>query len=282
MQYGNRCERDSERHNDRHYDQHGGEIVLEIRNFSQDFLMRDQMIHAVSNLNLVAKRGKITALVGESGSGKSSAALTVMGIQAKNAVIRSGEIFLAGKDILSIPRKNQRFYISRHAGMIFQDPADSLNPLFTVGEQLVEAVLVHEKMSRKQAAVIAMDQLRAVSLPEPEELMKKYPFMLSGGMCQRVMIAIASVSRPPLLIADEPTTALDVTVQDQILYQLKLMRQKEGCGILLITHDLSVVAEIADEVSIMRSGRIVESGSVEDIFYRPENPYTCRLLEARL
>jgi len=205
-----------------------------------------------------------------------------MGIQAKNAVIKGGEIYLAGEEILSMPKKNQRFYISRHAGMIFQDPVDSLNPLFTVGEQLVEAVLVHEKISKKQAAAIAVDQLRAVSLPQPEELMKKYPFMLSGGMCQRVMIAIASISRPPLLIADEPTTALDVTVQDQILHQLKLMRQRENCAILLITHDLSVVAEIADDVYIMRSGHIVESGMVEDIFYRPQDQYTRQLLAAIL
>ena len=264
------------------YEQHGGEIALDIRNFSQDFLTPLRSIHAVTGMNLTAKRGKITALVGESGSGKSSAALTVMGIQAKNAAIKSGEIYLAGKEVLSMPKKNQRFYISRHAGMIFQDPMDSLNPLFTVGQQLVEAVLVHEKMSKKQAADIAVEQLRSLSLPQPEELMKKYPFMLSGGMCQRVMIAIASISRPPLLIADEPTTALDVTVQDQILYQLKRMCKKEGCAILLITHDLSVVAEIADDVYIMRSGHIVESGTVEDIFYRPENLYTRQLLLAIL
>lgn len=257
-------------------------MALHIRNFSQDFLIPGHTIHAVVDMNLVAREGKITALVGESGSGKSAAALTVMGIQAKNAVIKSGEIFLSGVEILSMPKKKQRFYISRHAGIIFQDPVDSLNPLFTVGDQLVEAVLVHEKMTKKQAAAIAVDQLRAVSLPEPEALMKKYPFMLSGGMCQRVMIAIASVSRPPLLIADEPTTALDVTVQDQILHQLDLMRRKEGSAILLITHDLGVVAEIADDVYIMQNGRIVESGTVEDIFYRPQDPYTRRLLAAIL
>lgn len=264
------------------YEQHGGENALDIRNFSQDFSTPHHTIHAVTGMNLVAKRGKITALVGESGSGKSSAALTIMGIKAKNALIKGGEIYLAGEEILRMPKKKQRFYISRHAGMIFQDPADSLNPLFTVGEQLIEAVLVHEKISKKQASVIAVEQLRAVSLPQPEELMKQYPFMLSGGMCQRVMIAIASISRPPLLIADEPTTALDVTVQDQILHQLKNMRQREGCAILLITHDLSVVAEIADAVYIMRNGHIVEHGAVEDIFYRPSDPYTKQLLAARL
>lgn len=264
------------------YDQHGGENALEIRNFSQDFITSDQPIHAVIGMNLVAKRAEITALVGESGSGKSSAALTVMGIQPKNAIVKNGEIFLAGEEILTMPKKEQRFYISRHAGMIFQDPADSLNPLFTVGEQLVEAVLVHEKISKKQAAAIAVEQLRAVSLHQPEDLMKSYPFMLSGGMNQRVMIAIASISRPPLLIADEPTTALDVTVQSQILQQLKIMRKREECAILLITHDLSVVAEVADTVYIMRSGCIVEHGTVEDIFYRAQDPYTRKLLAARL
>lgn len=256
--------------------------ALEIRSLSLDYIMPDQSIHAVVDLNLVARTGKITALVGESGSGKSTVALAVMGIQDKNAVISNGEIYLAGTDILSMPKKGLRSYISNHAGIIFQDPIDSLNPLLTVGEQLVEAVLIHEKITKKQAFTIALNQLLAVSLPQPEELMKKYPFMLSGGMCQRVMIAIASVFRPSLLIADEPTTALDVTVQAQILHQLDSMRKRDGTAILLITHDLGVVAEIADDVCVMKDGYIVESGTVEDIFSNPQHLYTCQLLAAAL
>jgi len=256
--------------------------ALEIRSLSLNYIMPDQSIHAVVDLNLVARTGKITALVGESGSGKSTVALAVMGIQDKNAVISNGEIYLAGTDILSMPKKGLRSYISNHAGIIFQDPIDSLNPLLTVGEQLVEAVLIHEKITKKQAFTIALNQLLAVSLPQPEELMKKYPFMLSGGMCQRVMIAIASVFRPSLLIADEPTTALDVTVQAQILHQLDSMRKREGTAILLITHDLGVVAEIADDVCVMKDGYIVESGAVEDIFSNPQHRYTRQLLAAAL
>lgn len=257
------------------------DIVLDIRNFSQDFVTARQEIHAVENLSLVARSGRITALVGESGSGKSATALTIMGIQDKNARIRNGEIYLAGMEILSLTEKKRRHYVSRHAGMIFQDPVDSLNPLYTVGNQLIEAVRVHENMPRKQARSLAIEQLRAVSMPNPEAVMDKYPFMLSGGMCQRVMIAIASISRPPLLIADEPTTALDVTVQDQILRLLDDMRTW-NMAILLITHDLGVVAEIADDVYIMRDGKIVEQGAVGDIFHKPQDVYTRHLLGAAL
>lgn len=257
-------------------------VVLDIRGLSLEYIMSDQNIHAVVDLNLVARMGKITALVGESGSGKSTVALAVMGIQDKNAVISSGEIYLAGTDILSMPKKYLRAYISNHAGIIFQDPIDSLNPLLTVGEQLVEAILIHKKITKNQARTIALNQLLAVSLTQPGELMKKYPFMLSGGMCQRVMIAIASVFRPPLLIADEPTTALDVTIQAQILHQLDSMRKRDGTAILLITHDLGVVAEIADNVCIMKDGHIVESGTVDDIFYSPQHTYTRQLLAAAL
>jgi peptide/nickel transport system ATP-binding protein len=256
--------------------------VLDIRGLSLDYILPDQSIHAVVNFNLVARMGKITALVGESGSGKSTVVLAVMGIQEKNAVISRGEIYLAGTDILSMPKKYLRAYISNHAGIIFQDPIDSLNPLLTVGEQLVETILIHKKITKKQAYTIALNQLLAVNFPQPEVLMKKYPFMLSGGMCQRVMIAIASVFRPSLLIADEPTTALDVTIQAQILHQLDSMRKRERTAILLITHDLGVVAEIADDVCIMKDGHIVESGTVDDIFYNPQNMYTRQLLAAGL
>ncbi|KKG05822.1 hypothetical protein DU40_11010 [Methanosarcina mazei] len=257
-------------------------VILDIRNLSLDYIMPGQNIHAVVDLNLVARMGKITALIGESGSGKSTVALAIMGIQNRNAVISSGEIYLAGTDILSMPKKDLRSYISNHAGIIFQDPVDSLNPLLTVGEQLMETILMHEKITKKQACAIAFNQLLAVSLPQPEELMKKYPFMLSGGMCQRVTIAIASVFHPLLLIADEPTTALDVTVQAQILHQLDLMRKRDGTAILLITHDLGVVAEIADYVYIMKDGHIVESGTVDDIFCDPQHIHTRQLLAGML
>jgi nickel import ATP-binding protein NikD len=256
--------------------------ALEIRNLSLSYCLPKDNIDAVIEMNLVAKMGKITALVGESGSGKSTAALAIMDVLDKNATVTSGEIYLTGTNILSLSPKNRRTYLSNHAGMIFQNPVDSLNPLLTIGEQLRETIFIHKKMSKKQATALAVKQLKNLSLPQPEELMKKYPFMLSGGMCQRVMIAIATIFQPKLLIADEPTTALDVTVQDHILHQLDDMRQKDGSAILLITHDLGVVAEIADDVYIMQNGRIVENGTVEDIFYRPQHTYTRQLLTAAL
>lgn len=258
------------------------DTVLNIRGLTLDYIMPDRSVRAVDDLYLVARTGKITALIGESGCGKSSVALAVMGIQDKDTIISSGEIYLAGTDVLSMSKRNRQSYISNHAGIIFQDPADSLNPLLTVGEQLTETVLIHKKVTKKQAQDIALEQLHAVSLPQPEKLMKKYPFMLSGGMCQRVMIAIASVFHPPLLIADEPTTALDVTVQAQILHLLDSMRKNDGSAVLLITHDLGVVAEVADDVFIMKDGHIVESGPVDDIFYNPQHVYTRQLLAAAL
>lgn len=253
--------------------------ALEIRGLTQDFELSGERIHAVIDVNLKAYRGRVTALLGESGSGKSVTSLAVMAIEDKNAKIRGGEIYLSGIETRSLPKKERRFYVSRHAGMIFQEPMDSLNPLLTVGYQLTEAIRVHEKLTYKQACRLAAEQLAAVSLQEPEKLMKKYPFMLSGGMCQRVMIAIAAISRPPLLIADEPTTALDVTVQNQILSQLYQMSRKENMAVLLITHDLGVVAELAEDVYIMQKGRIVEAGGVYDIFDSPRHEYTRQLLK---
>jgi peptide/nickel transport system ATP-binding protein len=239
-------------------------------------------IHAVDNADIKVQKGKITMLVGESGSGKSAAALAVMGVEAKNAVIRNGQILLAGRDILAMPKQEKRSFIARHAGFIFQDPMDSLNPLLTVGYQLTEAPVKLQGLSKKQARELAVTQLRELRLPQPEELMEKYPFMLSGGMCQRVMIAMAAIRMPPLLIADEPTTALDVTVQAQILRQLDRMRKTGNIGILMITHDFGVVAELADYVYIMRGGKIVENGEVQAIFTRPRHPYTRELLDATL
>lgn len=212
--------------------------ILDIQNLTLNYKGQNQNVRVLDNFSLVAKAGRITALVGESGCGKSTAALATMGIQDRNAIVSGGKICIAGTDILTLPKANQRSYISNHAGIIFQDPMDSLNPLLTIGDQLTETIRIHRKMKKKHALSVAIKQLQAVSLPQPEEVVKKYPFMLSGGMCQRVMIAIASISHPPLLIADEPTTALDVTVQAQILKLLSTLPRKKGSAVLLITHDL--------------------------------------------
>lgn len=256
--------------------------VLEICNLTLDFELEGKLIHAVKKLSLKVRRGEIVALVGESGSGKSATALTVMGIEDKNARIREGQIFLSGQEVLSMPKKRKMSYVTSKGGMIFQEPRDSLNPLLSIGYQLVEAVQIHHKHSYKEAYAQAVKQLELLSLPEPEKLMKKYPFMLSGGMCQRVMIAMATLSSPSLLIADEPTTALDVTVQKQILIQLDAMRNDKNMGILLITHDLGVVAEIADWVYIMKEGELVEEGDVFQIFEKPKHVYTKQLLDGLL
>jgi ABC-type dipeptide/oligopeptide/nickel transport system ATPase component len=256
--------------------------VLEIRGLSLDFSMPGEHIHAVDDVDIVVRKGEIAMLAGESGSGKSAVALAAMGAEAKNAVIRKGRILLAGRDVLAMPKKEQRPFIARHAAFVFQEPMDSLNPLFTVGYQLTEALAPLRSMTRQEAREKAVAQLRELRLPQPEALMGKYPFMLSGGMCQRVMIAMAALRRPPLLIADEPTTALDVTVQAQILRLLDGIRKTGETGILMITHDFGVVAELADYVYIMRKGKIVEAGAVEDIFARPRHPYTRELLDAAL
>jgi ABC-type dipeptide/oligopeptide/nickel transport system ATPase component len=256
--------------------------VLEIRGLSLDFSMPGGDIHAVDDVDITVRKGEIAMLVGESGSGKSAAALAAMGVEAKNAVIRKGRILLAGRDIVAMPRKEKRPFIARHAALVFQDPLDSLNPLFTVGYQLTEALILLRGITKNDAWDLAVAQLGELRLPQPEALMGKYPFMLSGGMCQRVMIAMAALRRVPLLIADEPTTALDVTVQAQILRLLDRMRKTGETGILMITHDFGVVAELADHVYIMRRGKIVEQGAVEDIFARPRHPYTRELLDAAL
>jgi ABC-type dipeptide/oligopeptide/nickel transport system ATPase component len=258
------------------------DIVLEIRGLSLDFSIPGGDVHAVDDVDIKVQKGKITMLVGESGSGKSATALAVMGVEAKNAIIKNGQIFLAGRDVLSMSKKEKRSFIARHAGFIFQDPMDSLNPLLTVGYQLTEVLVKLQGVSKKQAWELAITRLRELRLPQAEELMKKYPFMLSGGMCQRVMIAMAVMRMPSLLIADEPTTALDVTVQARILRQLDRMRKTGEIGILMITHDFGVVAELADYIYVMRNGKIVEYGEVETIFTRPLHPYTRELLDAAL
>jgi ABC-type dipeptide/oligopeptide/nickel transport system ATPase component len=265
------------------HDHDYNDIVLDIRHFSEDFILPNRdAIHAVVDMNLQVRRGRITALVGESGSGKSAAALTVMGIEARNAAILGGQIFVDGLDVLAMSKKEKRGFLSCHAGIIFQDPVACLNPLITIEKQMIEGLLLHKKMSKKEAREIALARLRELYLPQPEEMLSKYPFMLSGGMCQRVGIAIASISNPSLLVADEPTTALDLTIQDQILRLMDYMRREGTIGILLITHDLSVVAQIADDVYVMREGRIVESGDVMNIFDNPQDRYTNSLLEAAL
>lgn len=255
---------------------------LRIQDLKVDFRISDHVVHAVKNINLSVERGKITVLVGESGSGKTVTALAVMGLLPSNLQKVEGKIWIDGSDVLTMNARQRQKINGSLVGMIFQDPVDSLNPLYTIGNQITEGLRYHRGMSRAVACQKAIEQLQAVNLKASEALMKKYPFELSGGMCQRVMIAIAMSLEPRYLIADEPTTALDVTVQKQILSEICRMSKEKNMGVLFITHDLGVVAEIADEVYIIQNGEMMESGDVYHIFDHPSNEYTKQLMDAIL
>lgn len=255
---------------------------LSVRGLAVEFRGPRGVVQAVRGIDLSVQRGQVAALVGESGCGKSVTAAAVMGILSPGGRQTAGQIHVDGLCVSALKGAQRRALNGHLIGMIFQDPAASLDPLYTVGRQMTEGLAGRGSLPRRQAARQAVDLLAAVSLPDPAALMRRYPFELSGGMCQRVMIAMAMLQQPRYLIADEPTTALDVTVQKQILSELHQMSRKRDVGILLITHDLGVVAEIADTVFVMQHGRILESGTVFDVFDRPESAYTRLLLDAIL
>jgi peptide/nickel transport system ATP-binding protein len=254
--------------------------VLEIRDLHVDFRTRDGVVHAVDGVSLSVDRGRTLGIVGESGSGKSVTALTVMGLtRLPNADI-GGEILFEGVDLLKVHADDLRGIRGKRIAMIFQDPLSSLHPLYKVGWQIVEAIRAHEDVSTTVARRRAVEALREVGIPSAAERMDSYPHELSGGMRQRVMIAMALVLDPEILIADEPTTALDVTVQSQILDLIRSLQEEHGTGVVLITHDLGVVAETADEVAVMYAGRIAERGPLETVLDAPEHPYTWGLLQS--
>lgn len=254
---------------------------LMVENLSVRFKTSHGVVDAVKDVSIRVRPGTIHALVGESGSGKSVTSLTIMNLLAGNGKVTGGKVYLGETDLLHLTRRNRRNIYGSRIGMIFQDPSAALDPLFTVENLMLEG-LCHHGMSKAKAREVAINSLKAVNMPQPEYIMKKRPFELSGGMCQRVMIAIVMAMHPEFLIADEPTTALDVTVQKQILEEIYHLSKNEGVGVLFITHDLGVVAEIADEVSIMQNGVIVEHGTVDQIFYHAEHSYTKKLLDAVL
>jgi peptide/nickel transport system ATP-binding protein len=251
--------------------------VLALRDLTVDFTVGDRVVHAVRGVNLEVRRGEVVAVVGESGSGKSTVMLAVMGLLAANATVR-GQALLDGTDLLGIEPAALRDIRGRRVAMIFQDPMTSLNPVVTVGRQLAEAILVHRPMSKSAATARARELLELVAIPHAEERLRNYPHELSGGMRQRVMIAMAMANDPDVLIADEPTTALDVTIQAQILEVLDRLRRERNLAIVLVTHDLGVVAGVADSVHVMYAGNLVEEGDVRNIFYHPAHPYTRGLL----
>jgi peptide/nickel transport system ATP-binding protein len=254
--------------------------LLEVKDLRTQFRTRAGLVRAVDGVSFSLDGGELLGLVGESGCGKSITALSVMRLISPPGEIVTGEILFDGKDLLRLTDEQMRQIRGDDIAMIFQDPMTSLNPVFTVGEQIAEALRLHRKLSRKAARVAAIEAMREVSIPDPARRVDDYPHQLSGGMRQRVMIAMALACDPKLLIADEPTTALDVTIQAQILELLNELRKSRELAVLLITHDLGVVAEVADRVAVMYTGLIVEESPVEELFARPKHPYTEGLLRS--
>jgi peptide/nickel transport system ATP-binding protein len=254
--------------------------LLEVKDLQTHFPTRSGLVRAVDGVNFHLDRGELLGLVGESGCGKSITALSVMRLIAPPGKIVNGEIFFEGKDLLKLSDAEMREMRGDDIAMIFQDPMTSLNPVFTVGEQIAEALRLHRKLARKDARRATIEAMREVAIPDPARRVDDYPHQLSGGMRQRVMIAMALACNPKLLIADEPTTALDVTIQAQILELLNELRKQRELAVLLITHDLGVVAEVADRVAVMYTGRIVEESPVDELFARPKHPYTEGLLRS--
>ena len=254
--------------------------LLEVSDLRVEFSTEDGIVHAVDGISYAVDTGRTLCIVGESGSGKSVTSLTTLGLtKGKNTQV-TGRIMFEGRDLLSLSEPEMRSIRGNQIAMIFQDPLSSLHPFYKVGAQLVEAILTHRKVSGSDAKHRAVELLTMVGIPDPKRRVDQYPHEFSGGMRQRVMIAMALANEPKLLIADEPTTALDVTVQAQILALLQELQERLGMAIILITHDLGVVAEFADEIAVMYAGRIVERGTDEQIFFAPQHPYTWGLLKS--
>lgn len=253
--------------------------ILEIKNLHTYFYTDSGVIKSVDGVDIELREGTTLGIVGESGSGKSVTALSVMGLlMGTTGKVAEGEILFEGRDLTKLDDEERRKMRGEKISMIFQEPMTSLNPVMKIGDQITECILMHNNISKQEAWDKAVEMLKLTGVPRVERMMKEYPFQLSGGQRQRVMIAMALVCKPKILIADEPTTALDVTIQAQILDLMENLKQKTGTSILFITHDLGVVAEVCDDVVVMYSGRVVEKGDVRSIFANPSHPYTRGLL----
>ena len=252
--------------------------LLEVNNLETRFVTDDGIVEAVNGVSFSVDKGQTLGIVGESGSGKSVTCLTIMGLNPKKNTMSSGEALYNGQNLLTMSPRRLREIRGNDIAMIFQDPMTSLNPVHRIGDQLIEAVLLHQDVTKKQAKARALEMLKAVGIPRAERRIADYPHQFSGGMRQRVMIAMALVNNPDLLIADEPTTALDVTTQAQILSLMTTLQKEFGSAIMIITHDLGVVAEVADDVVVMYAAEVVERAPVDAVFKRPHMPYTWGLL----
>ena len=256
------------------------EKLLEIKNLETAFRIKDDYFNAVDKVSLDLYKNEVLAIVGESGCGKSTLATTIMRLHNENLTKSTGEIIFNGKNILNLTEDEMNKIRTKDIGMIFQDPLSSLNPLHRIGKQIEEALIYHTELSAEERQKRVIELLTQVGIPNPERCAKQYPHELSGGMRQRVMIAMAMSCKPSVLIADEPTTALDVTIQAQILDLIKGLQAEMHAGIILITHDLGVVAEMADRVAVLYAGEVVEIGTAEQIFKNPKHPYTRSLLRS--
>ena len=254
--------------------------MLQVKNLCTSFNVDAGEVRAVNGISFNLDKGKVLGIVGESGSGKSVTAYSIMRILVEPGKIVGGEILFNGEDIVKYSKKQMREFRGKRVSIIFQDPMTSLNPTFTIGNQLREAILLHTDCNRAEANARALEMLQLVGENEPEKRLKQYPHELSGGMRQRVMIAMALACEPDILIADEPTTALDVTIQAQILELMKDLQKKMGMAIIMITHDLGVIADMCDEIIVMYAGRVCERGTVDEIFYNPRHEYTKGLLRS--
>jgi oligopeptide transport system ATP-binding protein len=255
------------------------EILLDVRALDISFHTPAGELHAVNGISYTVREGEVMGLVGESGSGKTVGAYSILGLLKAPAEINNGNVFFLGRDILTLSKKEAAMFRGKEISMIFQNPMTSLDPVFTIGYQMIETIRAHDKsVSKADARSVSIDMLREVSIRDPEQLMRQYPYALSGGMRQRVMIAMALLCKPKLLIADEPTTALDVTIQATIIQILKKLQKQHNMAMLYITHNFGIVAEICDRVSVMCGGYILEQGSTDDIFYSAAHPYTQLLL----
>ena len=255
-------------------------MLLEVKDLETEFKVKRGTVKAVNGVSFEVDKGEILAVVGESGSGKSVTSLSVMGLIRDPGRVAGGEILFGGENLLKKNTKEMQAILGDKISMIFQEPITSLNPVYRVKDQIMETILTHTTMSKKEAMARAIEMLDLVGIPAPEQRVNDYPHQMSGGMRQRVMIAMALACDPELLIADEPTTALDVTIQAQILDLINRLREKLGMAVLLITHDLGVVAETADKVVVMYCGRVVEQATVEQLFTKPLHPYTQGLLDS--
>ena len=255
--------------------------ILEVKDLHTTF-STDQggVVRAVNGVSFNLEPGKILGIVGESGSGKSVTAYSIMRILSENGGITGGQVLYKGQDITKWSEKQMQAFRGKCCSIIFQDPMTSLNPVFTIGNQLMEAITLHTDRNKEQAKARAIEMLSLVGINEPEKRIKQYPYELSGGMRQRVMIAMALACEPDILIADEPTTALDVTIQAQILELMQDLQKKLGMAIIIVTHDLGVIASMCDEIIVMYGGRVCERGTADDIFYRPAHEYTKGLLRS--